>query len=149
MWMWLPFTCWASVARWWHYRLTSNQLPRRWHPWWFVEDRCWWWQVAWRIRRAWLSFCWSLLKGHLMAWVIPYQSSFVGRLDSRGCRLSFHCPLGLAGYWSLLWSDWLPRHRHGVVDSSGILLSEADHWVIHLSKLRRTTGELDILHHRR
>ena len=35
----------------------------------------------------------------------------------------------------------------GVVDSSSILLSEADHRVIHSSKLRRTTDELDILHH--
>ena len=35
----------------------------------------------------------------------------------------------------------------GVVDLSGILLNETDHRVIHLSKLRQTTSELDILHH--
>ena len=34
-----------------------------------------------------------------------------------------------------------------VVDSSSILLSEADHRVIHPGKLGRTTSELDILHH--
>ena len=35
----------------------------------------------------------------------------------------------------------------GVVDSLGILLSEANHRVIHSSKLRQTTGELDVLYH--
>ena len=35
----------------------------------------------------------------------------------------------------------------GVVKSLGILLSEANHRVIHPSKFGRMTDELDILHH--
>ena len=35
----------------------------------------------------------------------------------------------------------------GLVDSSGILLSEANHQVIHPSKLGWMTSELDILYH--
>ena len=88
MWMWLPSMHWALVPRWWHCRLTSNPLPRRWHPWWFVKDRYGWWLAAWQIWQAWPSFYLSLLKGHLMAWAVPYQSLFFGRLDNRGCQLS-------------------------------------------------------------
>ena len=35
----------------------------------------------------------------------------------------------------------------GVVELLGILLNEANHWVIHLSKFGQMTDELDILHH--